>query len=109
VGGKRIFLEHQQWHALHSIGSARAPAADSLLPNRMPCLRGLASSKGARHGLDRGSGWEGATNSLETPLAAGAVTAAAIELGAETGETVESGNDETIGRPGALAAVEARP
>jgi len=94
VGGKRIFLSTTNGTRSLDRVSGVPLLLTACLPNRNAVAQRLLE-QGASTVWIVGSGWGGAY-SLEDTLAAGAVTAAAIELGLKRGETVESGNDETM-------------
>jgi 2-phosphosulfolactate phosphatase len=92
VAGKRLFMSTT--NGTRSLDRVRPVAllVTACLPNRSAVAQRLLAS-GAQTVWIVGSGWEG-DYSLEDSLAAGAVAAAAIDLGA--GGAVTSGNDEML-------------
>ena len=92
VAGKRLFMSTT--NGTRSLDRVRPVAllVTACLPNRSAVAQRLLDS-GAETVWIVGSGWEG-DYSLEDSLAAGAVAAAAMDLGA--GGAVTSGNDEMV-------------
>jgi len=92
VAGKRLFMSTT--NGTRSLDRVRPVAllVTACLPNRSAVAQRLLAS-GAQTVWIVGSGWEG-DYSLEDSLAAGAVAAAAMDLGA--GGAVTSGNDEML-------------
>ena len=92
VAGKRLFMSTT--NGTRSLDRVRPVdlLVTACLPNRSAVAQRLLDS-GAETVWIVGSGWEG-DYSLEDSLAAGAVAAAAIDLGA--GKAVTSGNDEMV-------------
>jgi len=92
VGGKRIFLSTT--NGTRSLAAVREVPLllTACLPNRTAVARRLIE-RDAQTVWIVGSGWEG-DYSLEDSLAAGAVAAAAMDLGADA--SVTSGNDEMV-------------
>ncbi len=92
VAGKRLFMSTT--NGTRSLDRVRPVdlLVTACLPNRSAVAQRLLDS-GAETVWIVGSGWEG-DYSLEDSLAAGAVAAAAIDLG--VGKAVTSGNDEMV-------------
>ena len=92
VAGKRLFMSTT--NGTRSLDRVRPVGllVTACLPNRSAVAQRLLES-GAQTVWIVGSGWEG-DYSLEDSLAAGAVAAAAMDLG--EGGTVTSGNDEIL-------------
>ena len=92
VAGKRLFMSTT--NGTRSLDRVRPVEllVTACLPNRSAVAQRLLES-GAQTVWIVGSGWEG-DYSLEDSLAAGAVAAAAMDLGA--GTAVTSGNDEMV-------------
>ncbi len=94
VGSKRIFLSTT--NGTRSLDRVRQVPLllTACLPNRSAVARRLLEARAETVWLV-GSGWEG-SYSLEDSLAAGAVTAAALDLAGDVGASVAAGNDETL-------------
>ena len=92
VAGKRLFMSTTNGTRSLDRGRPVDLLVTACLPNRSAVAQRLLDS-GAETVWIVGSGWEG-DYSLEDSLAAGAVAAAAIDLG--VGKAVTSGNDEMV-------------